>query len=218
MDHRRPLALVTGANSGVGFEASRILAASGWSVVMACRAPDRGERARSELVRETGSEALHLEIADLARLPQVEALAERTVERWGRLDGLVLNAGLYAPRLRSTEGGHELTLGVNHLAHVLLTHRLLKTLAASGGRVVSVTSQGHRRGDLRRAALPDIFDGTAWRGGLAAYCDSKLANVLFAFELDRRLRGVGVRADAVHPGVLATRIWDRPVREATRER
>lgn len=75
---------------------------------------------------------------------------------------------------------------------------------------MSVTSGGHRRAKLDRAPLDAILDGRAWEGGLTAYCDSKLANILFAFELDRRLRAHGVRADAVHPGVLATRIWENP--------
>lgn len=203
-------AVVTGANSGVGFETTRRLKASGWRVVMVCRSRERGERAREELSAAVRGGSLDLVLADLASLDAVAHLAERLSADHPRLDALVLNAGLYSPDLRRTEDGLELTMAVNHLAHVLLTIRLGPALERAAGKVVSVSSEGHRRGDLKRVTtLEEVFDGSAWSGGFQAYADSKLANVLFAHELDRRARACGVRADAVHPGVLATRIWDR---------
>ena len=210
MSRSSPTALVTGANSGVGFATTRRLLASGWRVVMACRSRERGEEAVERLGPEVeaGAPEPELELADLAELEAVEALASRVTARHDRLDGLVLNAGLYAPRLERTADGFERTMAVNHLAHVLLTLRLAPALLEASGRVVTVASVAHRRAELRRAPLADVLDGSAWRRGMVAYGDSKLANVLFAFELDRRLKDDGVRADAVHPGVLATRIWE----------
>lgn len=209
MTERRPTAVVTGANSGVGLEVTRRLADAGWRVVMVCRSRERAAAALEELRSATGSESLDIVLADLADLDTVESAAGRIRDGVAALDALVLNAGLYAPELRRTSAGFEETMGVNHLAHVLLTLRLGDLLVPAGGRVVAVASEGHRHAKLERSSLEAVFDGSAWRNGLTAYADSKLANVLFAFELDRRLGPVGVRADAVHPGVLATRIWER---------
>ena len=105
--------------------------------------------------------------------------------------------------------GFELTFATNHLGHFLLTHLLLEPLEAGRGRIVNVSSRGHRGGDLRRASLDDIARGRAWKGPLQAYADSKLANILFTFESIRRRGARGITANAVHPGVLATDIWNK---------
>ena len=198
-------AVVTGANSGVGRSATEMLLRAGAHVTMICRSRERGERARDELA----SPRVVLELADLSRQADVRAVAERVGARHPAIDILVNNAGVaQAGRLKSAEG-FELTFATNHLGHFLLTHLLLERLEAGRGRIVNVSSRGHRRGDLRRASLEDIARGRAWQGALPAYGDSKLANVLFTAESVRRWGGRGITANAVHPGVLATEIWNK---------
>ncbi len=204
-------AIVTGANSGVGRSATELLAASGARVVMVCRSPERGERARDAIAGSGLPGGVELEITDLADLSQVRALADRLAARLDRLDILVNNAGVWSERRKFSPDGFELTFATNHLAHFLLTLRLLDALRAGRGRVINVSSEGHRRGKLRRASLEEIARGEAWGGGVQAYGDSKLANVLFTFELARRHGGEGITANALHPGVLATRIWNQSV-------
>ena len=102
-----------------------------------------------------------------------------------------------------------MTMAANHLGHFLLTHLLSERLARAGGRVINVSSDGHRGGELKRAPLEEIMTGRVSFNGLKAYADSKLANVLFAFELSRRMSSAGLAATAVHPGVLSTRIWNQ---------
>lgn len=203
----RPVA-ITGANSGVGFEASRQLAALGVPVVLICRSEARGREAIARIVAETAEARLDLELCDLGDLTQVRALADRvrtSASNWG---ALVNNAGLYRARLEQTDDGLERTLAVNHLGHYLLTRLLEDELRSAGARIVNVSSQGHTRGQLRRRPLEDILTAPADYNGIQAYCDSKLCNVLFMRELVRRW-GDDVTSTAVHPGVLATAIWDR---------
>jgi len=200
--------VITGANSGVGFEASRRFAAAGAQVVMVCRDPERGSAARDAIRREHADARLVLEIADLASLSSARALGDRLHES-GRIDVLVNNAGVARMELEFTEDGFERTFATNHLGHFALTARVLERLQASGGRIINVSSEGHRRGDLKRSSLGDIVRGRIGYNGFQAYCDSKLANVLFAFELDRRCAEQGITAVALHPGVLSTRIWNK---------
>jgi NAD(P)-dependent dehydrogenase (short-subunit alcohol dehydrogenase family) len=203
----RPVA-ITGANSGVGFEASRQLAALGVPVVLICRSEARGHEAMARIIDETPEAQLTLELCDLGDLSQVRALADRlrdSARGWG---ALVNNAGLYRARLEQTDDGLERTLAVNHLGHYLLTRLLEDELRAAGARIVNVSSQGHTRGQLRRRPLDEILTGPADYNGIQAYCDSKLCNVLFMRELVRRW-GNDITSTAVHPGVLATAIWDR---------
>ncbi|MFQ5690983.1 MAG: SDR family NAD(P)-dependent oxidoreductase [Gemmatimonadota bacterium] len=200
--------VVTGANSGVGFEATRTLARAGASVVLACRNLERGQAALARIRGKTGNPKLTLMALDLARLDDVRAFASRVRERFGRLDGLVNNAGIYSSRLGRTVDGFESTMATNHLGPYLLTRLLEETLAGSSVGVVNVSSEAHRRGDLRRRPLPEIFRGDGKYGAIQAYSDSKLANLLLTFELGRRWRPRDIRANALHPGVLATRIWN----------
>ena len=200
-------AVVTGANSGVGRAAAELLLASGAGVTLVCRDRGRGERALAEVRSAHRSAAATLEVADLASLDAVRALAERLADRLERIDILVNNAGVWRNRLERTDDGFERTLATNHLGHFLLTNLLLPRL--SGGQVVNVSSEAHRSGDLRRADLDDIARGEAWRGGFPAYADSKLANVLFTAESARRWQQHDLTVNAVHPGVLASGIWDR---------
>jgi NAD(P)-dependent dehydrogenase (short-subunit alcohol dehydrogenase family) len=202
------IAVVTGANTGVGKETSRELARAGWTVVMVCRSEARGRAAMEELLAERPEADLRLELCDLESLEEVRDLAIR-LSKLPRLDALVNNAGLFRRHREHTPDGYERTLAVNHLGHFLLTLLLEERLRAEGARIVNVSSNGHRRARLRRASLGDILRGTEPYSGVTAYGDSKLANILFTRELSRRWGGDGVLAFAVHPGVLATEIWDR---------
>lgn len=205
--------VITGANSGVGYEASRLLAQDGRTVVMVCRVRERGEAARERILAEAPQADLRVESCELDSLGQVRDLAERLNRRLadeGRdIAALVNNAGLYRAPLEHTEDGLERTMAVNHLSHFLLTLLLEERLRRAGARVVNVSSGGHRGGKLRRRSLEEIFRGEGSYNGWQAYADSKAAQVLFTRELQRRWGGDGVAAFAVHPGVLSTAIWDR---------
>ncbi|HSM34957.1 MAG TPA: SDR family NAD(P)-dependent oxidoreductase [Longimicrobiales bacterium] len=201
--------LITGSTAGVGAAAARRLAALGARVVLHGRDAPSGEALASELTDAGPGRATFLR-ADFASLEEVRAFAGRALEDLDHLDALVLNAGLASARRVTTPDGFELTFAVNHLAHFLLAHRLLDALretAARGraARIVVVSSNGHRHGnlDLERVVDPPDY------GGWMAYANSKLANVLFAREAARRWRDHGITVNALHPGVLATRIWDR---------
>ena len=208
-------AVVTGANAGVGRSATEMLLRAGAHVTMVCRSRERGERALAELreASAAGSASPHpqiaLEIADLSRQADVRTAAGRIADRHPAIDILVNNAGISQMRPVLSADGFELTFATNHLGHFLLTHLLLEPLEAGRGRIVNVSSRGHRGGDLRRASLEDIARGRAWKGPLQAYADSKLANILFTFESIRRRGARGITANAVHPGVLATDIWNK---------
>jgi len=199
------VAIVTGANSGIGLEAARVLAARGAHVVLACRDAGRGGAAR-DAIREAHPDA-STEFAplDLASLASVRAFSDAFVANYDRLDILCNNAGVMALPPRTTADGFEMQLGTNHLGHFALTARLLdRLLAAPAARVVTVSSTMHRPGRLRWDDLQLQASYGKWR----AYAQSKLANLLFAFELDRRLRRAGSRAISVaaHPGYAATNL------------
>lgn len=203
------VAVVTGANSGVGRSTTELLAKAGARVVMVCRDRGRGEKALAAVRRLAGDDRAELEIADLSSFESVRGLTDRLSARFDRIEMLVNNAGVFRARRELSVDGFEVTLATNHLGHYLLTVRLMDLLRRGRARIVNVSSNGHRRARLRRAPLAEIFRGTDPYSGIVAYGDSKLANVLFTRELARRWGGDGVLAFAVHPGVLATEIWDR---------
>jgi NAD(P)-dependent dehydrogenase (short-subunit alcohol dehydrogenase family) len=200
-----PVVLVTGATAGIGLSTSVGLARAGFHVVMAGRDAARLERARRMVAGRTGSTKTEPEIADFASLAAVRSLAERVRAAHDRLDLLVNNAGLIAPRLQLSADGYELTIAVNHLAPFLLTNLLLDRLRASApARIVTVASQAHRGARLDLAGLTGHEDWSP----LKAYGRSKLCNILFTRALARRLTGSGVVTACLHPGVVATAIGD----------
>jgi NAD(P)-dependent dehydrogenase (short-subunit alcohol dehydrogenase family) len=203
------VAVVTGANSGVGRSTSELLAEAGARVVMVCRNQGRGEEALAAVRRLSSDDRVQLEIADLSSFESVRALAARLSDRLDRIEMLVNNAGVFRARREISVDGFEVTMATNHLGHQLLTSLLLDGLCRGGARIVNVSSDGHRRGDLRRAPLEEILRGDLPYSGIRAYGDSKLANILFTFELMRRYGSEGITANALHPGVLATRIWNQ---------
>ncbi len=198
---RGKVCLVTGATGGIGFEIALGLACLGATTIMIGRDRARGEAALAAVRERSGSATVDLLLADLAAQRQVRQLATDFKARHDRLHVLVNNAGIVAGRRMLTEDGIERTFAVNHLAPFLLTTLLLDALVASApARVVTVSSDAHRAG---RIDFADLSDERRYRG-LRAYCDSKLANVLFTYELARRLAGTGVTATCVHPGSVGT--------------
>jgi aromatic-L-amino-acid decarboxylase len=199
------LAVVTGANSGLGLITAQELARRGASVVMACRNLDKGERAMAEIRRRVPAARLQLEGLDLGELASVRAFAERTAAEHERVDLLVNNAGVMAPPRRSTADGFESQLGINHLGHFALTGRLLEALhRASAPRVVTLSSIAHRLG---RIDFDDLQRERRYNNWLA-YGQSKLANLMFALELARRAAAADspLRSLAAHPGYAATNL------------
>jgi NAD(P)-dependent dehydrogenase (short-subunit alcohol dehydrogenase family) len=197
-------ALVTGASSGIGLEASVKLAKYGAEVLMVARDPKRGEAARADVARRSGSDAVSLLLCDFASQAATRALADEVKSKAKRLDILVNNAGSVSSKRQVTADGIEQTFAVNHLGYFLLTNLLLDLVVASApARIVNVSSIGHRQGTLD-------FDDLGFERGygiMKAYSRSKLANVLFTSELARRLEGKGVTVNALHPGAVATHIW-----------
>lgn len=203
--------LVTGANSGIGKATVRGLAKRGAHIIMVCRSKERGEAARREIIDATGHDGIDLLLADLAVQTDVRALADEVMARYNRLDVLINNAGIYQADRQLTPDGIEKTWAVNHLAYFLLTNLLRDLLASTAdahgeARVVNVGSEAYKGGTMN---LDDPeFESEAY-SGMKAYARSKLANLLFTYELARRWRDTGVTATCVHPGVVASGFWDR---------
>lgn len=197
-----PLHLVTGATDGIGVETAVSLAKSGAVVLVHGRSQPKAEAAAAALRKRVAGARFEPVFADLASLDEVRALAAQ-VQAFGALDGLVNNAGVFMQERRLTPDGRELTLAVNHDAPVLLIHLLLPALErAPQGRVVLVASVAHHRGAIHERDL----DSARSFDGYQAYAQSKLANVLFARELGRRLGGTKVTTASLHPGVIATKL------------
>jgi NAD(P)-dependent dehydrogenase (short-subunit alcohol dehydrogenase family) len=193
--------LVTGATGGIGLVTARELARGGAVVVGVGRSPERAKAAAAQLRQQTGNAAVEYLVADLSAQAEIRRLAEAFRQRYDRLDVLVNNAGAMFLRREETVDGLERTFALNHLAYFLLTHRLLPVLRASApARIVNVASAAHVGARL------DFDDLQSRRGyrGFRAYGRSKLANVLFTYELARRLAGTGVTANALHPGFVGT--------------
>ncbi len=194
--------LVTGANTGIGFAAARALAGRGARVLLGCRDEARAREAMARIMAEVPGADLGFVPLDQADLNSVARAAD-LVANEPRLDVLLGNAGVMYPPLTRTAQGHELQFGVNHLGCFALTARLLPKLAGTpGARAVITASLAHRRGTIPW----DDLDATAGYNRGQRYSDSKLANLLFAVELDRRLRAAAlpVTAIACHPGVAGT--------------
>jgi NAD(P)-dependent dehydrogenase (short-subunit alcohol dehydrogenase family) len=196
--------VVTGASAGLGVETTRSLASAGAHVVMAVRDPGKGEGAVAQIRSAVPDASLELGTLDLASLDSVRAFTDWLLSRHDRIDRLINNAGVMAPPLGYTTDGFETQIGTNHLGHFLLTNRVMRAVvAAAPARVVNLSSRGHVRSDIHwddphfRSHEYDKWSG---------YGQSKTANILFTVELDRRYAPHGVRAYAVHPGVIMTEL------------
>jgi NAD(P)-dependent dehydrogenase (short-subunit alcohol dehydrogenase family) len=189
--------LVTGATDGLGKRVAFELAATGATVLLHGRRRERLEATLEEAREETGSEKLGSYLADLSSLGEVRALAEQVLTEQDRLDVLVNNAGVIAEERRESEDGYQLTFAVNYLAHFLLTRLLLPLLLESApARVVNVASAGQSPIDFDDVLLERGYDP------MRAYTQSKVAQVMFTFELAERLQGSGVTVNALHPASL----------------
>ena len=195
------VALITGGTSGIGKAAATALAAMGAEVVVTGRNRERAEKAVAEIRRDSGGPKVSLMLADLAVQTEVRKLAEGFRERHDRLDVLVNNAGLIQSRRTETPDGIELTLAVNHLAPVLLTNLLFEVLERSApSRIITVSSEARRSA---RIDFDDLQSRRRYRA-FPVYGMTKLANILFTYELAERLKGTGVVANCVHPGGVNT--------------
>ena len=198
--------VITGANSGIGLETARELAARGATIVMACRDAARAEAARADIAASVPGAKLELVALDLAALASVRAAAAHIAAAHPAIDVLINNAGLVPFKRRLTKDGFEMQFGVNHLGHFLLTRLLLPQLLAAGRpRVLNVASMMHHIGKLDFGS----FRGETPYGTFKAYGQSKLCNVLFTRELARRHGGDGLLTWSLHPGPVGTNIMGR---------
>lgn len=194
--------MVTGSSRGIGKATAVALAGMGAHVVLVCRDLERGEAAQGEIRAGSGSEAVEVMIGDLSSQRQIRQLAADFRSKHDRLHVLINNAGTFEGQRSETEDGLESTFAVNHLAPFLLTNLLLPVLVASEpSRIVTVSSTGHGYGT--KINFDDLQGERRYRAG-PAYSQSKLANVLFTYELARRLEGTGVTANCLHPGAVYT--------------
>ena len=203
-DQKGRTTIVTGANSGIGLITAQELARSGADVIMACRDTAKGDSAARQISAKTPGAKVTVDALDLSSLASVRAFAERFKAGNPSLDLLINNAGVMAPPRRTTSDGFELQFGTNHLGHFALTALLIEKMEGADARVVTVSSGAHRMGHMDFNDLQGERKYRRW----GAYGQSKLANLLFAFELDRRLRAAGsaIRSVAAHPGYAATNL------------
>jgi len=205
--------IVTGATGGIGMVTARELAARGATVFISARSATKGRRALDQLTAATGSDRLHVLELELGDLGSVRAFANAFAQSGEPLHGLINNAGLAGQR-GMTASGFELAFGTNHVGTFLLTELLTPRLRESApARVVNVASEGHYR--AKGIDFDAVRRTTRTRTAFPEYCVSKLANVLHAAELGRRLEGTGVTTYSLHPGAVATDVWrsvPRPIR------
>jgi NAD(P)-dependent dehydrogenase (short-subunit alcohol dehydrogenase family) len=208
------ICMVTGANSGIGKATALALAQMGATVVMVCRDRARGEEAKSEITTKSGNNAVDLLLADLSSQQSIRQLVKNFQQHYTHLHVLINNVGAAFPgRRRETVDGLEMTFAVNYLAPFLLTNLLLEVLKASApARIVNVSSDAQASGSIQ---MDDLQAEKLYRP-MRTYPQSKLAVVLFTYELARRLQGTGVTANCLHPGFVATNFAQRDVGLAVR--
>ena len=194
------IAVVTGANSGMGMATAKALLEKGATVIMLCRSRTRGEEAYKKLT-EDGNSRTHLILCDLGDYVSIRSFADEVKKRFGRVDILVNNAGFISLKREVTNEGLERQFGINHIGHFLLTTELLDIMG-EGARIVNVASGAHKTGKIHF----DDINLTKGFNVIKAYSQSKLANVLFTRELARRLLAKGITVNCCHPGAVATNI------------
>lgn len=204
MDNHKRICLITGATAGIGEAAAKAIAAMGYEMILVGRNPWKLEKVVREIRAQTGNESIRSMIADFSDLKQIRQLAYQARQTIPRLDVLINNAGAYFNRRHRTPYGVEKTFLVNHLAPFLLTNLLLDPLRKSpSARIVNVSSGSHWNA---RLDLNDLnFDRFYF--GLRAYGRSKLANILFTYELARRIKETNITVNALHPGRVGTDIF-----------
>lgn len=195
--------LVTGATSGVGKATVNELATRGGTVIGVGRDAARCEQTKQEIINSTGNSNVEVLLADLSSLQEIRRLAGEVNKKYASIDVLINNAGAFFLRRKLSPDGYEMTWALNHLSYFLLTNLLLEKLEKeTPSRIVIVSSGSHYRGRIK---FEDVNLTTGYTGW-AAYSQSKLANILFAYELDRRLKGTNITVNSLTPGFVATRI------------
>ncbi|NQT62965.1 MAG: SDR family oxidoreductase [Candidatus Marinimicrobia bacterium] len=203
-DQTGRVVIITGANSGIGFEAAKVLALKGADVVLAVRNQAKGDLAKAEIIQEYAPAKVTVSILDLSSLKSVKLFSEDFAKAQTRLDLLINNAGIMIPPYGKTEDGFESQMGTNHLGHFALTAQLFPLLKGTGNsRIVNVSSTAHNAGNIN-------FDDIHWESRKyspwKSYGDSKIANLYFTNELGKRMTAAGldVITTAAHPGYAAT--------------
>ncbi len=195
--------VITGATSGVGYEAAKRLSQAGADLVLVCRNPEKAARVQEELAEANGT-AVDVVLADFSKLSEVRRAAGEILERFPRIDVLINNAGVHRTKRTLTEAGFETVFAVNHLASFLFTRLLLDRLVESApARIIQVNSEGHRFGGLD---LDDLTWERRRYTGLKSYGAARTAQLLTVWELAERLAGSGVNINAMHPGAVRSNL------------
>jgi retinol dehydrogenase-12 len=193
--------LITGGNSGIGKATATELARKGYHVVFIARNPEKAEAVKKEIVASSKNEKVDYMITDLTSKKQVRECAVEFKRKYKQLDILINNAGVCLPERRITKDGFEESFQINHLSHFMLTNLLLDVIKKSDDpRIVNVSSAGYSSGKFD----PDNLQSEKKFHPFSTYCDTKLLNILFSFELAERLKGTGIAVNALHPGVVNT--------------
>jgi len=193
--------LITGANSGIGKAAAIELAAKGYQVVFITRNLQKAQADKNEIISSSGNSFVDFIIGDLLSLTDVRRSAELFKDKYQKLDVLINNAGVCLPERKITRDGFEHMFQINHLSHFLLTHLLMDLLIkCDEPRIINVSSAGYKEGKFD----PENLQGEKKFGSFSTYCDTKLLNILFTFELAEKLKRTGITVNALHPGVVRT--------------
>lgn len=199
------LCVITGANSGIGFETAKALSDMGAYLVMVCRNEDKAREARTQIMDATGNHGIDIVLCDFAIQSEIRKAAESICGQYEKVDVLINNHGFIASEREETVDGLERTFAVNHIGYFLFTNLLLDPLkAADNARIINVASEAHRTGSFN----PDDLQLASGFSPLKAYGNSKLYNILFTIELADRLVDYGVTANSLHPGVVSTNFGD----------
>jgi NAD(P)-dependent dehydrogenase (short-subunit alcohol dehydrogenase family) len=204
-DQKGKVAIVTGANIGLGYETALGLAQKNIKVIMACRNNEKAEKAKADILKEVPGADLEIGLLDLSKLSSVRSFASNFLEKYNRLDILINNAGIMIPPFSKTEDGFESQMGVNYFGHFLLTNLLFPVLEESeNSRIVSLSSLAHRNATIEF----DNLNSEKSYNKMQAYGQSKVACLMFAYELQRRLekKGSNTISVAAHPGVSMTNL------------
>ena len=200
---KNKICLVTGATSGIGQVTARVLAQQGATVIIVGRNKEKCIQTTNNIREITKNSSVEYILSDLSIQNDVRKLAEQFLSKYNKLDVLINNAGVSIQKRQETVDGIEVTFAINHLSHFLLTNLLLNVIKASEpARIINVSSALHTRSSLNF----DDLEGKKKYSSMDAYSKSKLANILFTYELARRLEGTRVTVNAVHPGLVSTNL------------
>ena len=191
--------VITGANSGIGYETAKALAALGMYVIMVCRNEEKAEEARRQIEIETANTSVEVVVCDFSIQHDIHVAARKIREKFDKIDILINNHGLIVSKREETIDGLEKTFAINHMGYFLFTKLLLDPIkAADSARIINVASTAHQRGSFN----PTNIQLEKGFSPMKAYSNSKLFNILFTMELDEQLQGSGVTANCLHPGVI----------------